>query len=255
MPAPILGVFLRGPRAARPPQDDEQSLELPCQASRCGKSAPSSPSAKKGRSRAPPSARTRPNRASRSTSPRSNARSASSCSNARRAASRLRRPDCATTRAASRRSDDWRAPTRRRARVAGIVTGDLRIGLMPTFTRAVLAPTLDDFVPRHPEVRLHVFEGYSGVLTDMVLADELDFAVVPAFEGRSGSSRGSSCATAKCCCPAASAASPRSRRCGSPTATAEDRGARAGQRPPPQSRNLFPRPTASRLPLCWKWTP
>jgi LysR family transcriptional regulator, nitrogen assimilation regulatory protein len=70
--------------------------------------------------------------------------------------------------------------------LAGLVTGDLRIGLMPTFTRAVLAPTLDDFVPRYPDVRLHVFEGYSGVLTDMVLADELDFAVVPAFEGRVG---------------------------------------------------------------------
>jgi len=70
--------------------------------------------------------------------------------------------------------------------LAGLVTGDLRIGLMPTFTRAVLAPTLEDFVPRHPDVRLHVFEGYSGVLTDMVLADELDFALVPAFEGRVG---------------------------------------------------------------------
>ena len=69
---------------------------------------------------------------------------------------------------------------------AGEVSGDLRIGLMPTFTRAVLAPTLEDFVPRHPDVRLHVVEGYSGVLTDMVLADELDFAVVPAFEGRLG---------------------------------------------------------------------
>ena len=71
-------------------------------------------------------------------------------------------------------------------RLGGLVAGDLRIGLMPTFTRAVLAPTLDDFVPRHPDVRLHVFEGYSGVLTDMVLADELDFALVPAFEGRVG---------------------------------------------------------------------
>jgi LysR family nitrogen assimilation transcriptional regulator len=69
---------------------------------------------------------------------------------------------------------------------AGLVAGDLRIGLMPTFTRAVLAPTLEDFVPRHPDVRLHVFEGYSGVLTDMVLADDLDFAVVPTFEGRVG---------------------------------------------------------------------
>jgi LysR family tcuABC transcriptional regulator len=70
--------------------------------------------------------------------------------------------------------------------LAGSVTGDLRIGLMPTFTRAVLAPTLDDFVPRHPDVRLHIVEGYSGTLTDMVQADELDFAVVPAFEGRVG---------------------------------------------------------------------
>ena len=70
--------------------------------------------------------------------------------------------------------------------LAGLVTGNLRIGLMPTFTRAVLAPTLEDFAPRHPDVRLHIFEGYSGVLTDMVLADDLDFAVVPAFEGRVG---------------------------------------------------------------------
>lgn len=70
--------------------------------------------------------------------------------------------------------------------LAGRVTGDLRIGLMPTFTRAVLAPTLEDFVPRHPDVRLHVVEGYSALLTDMVRADELDFAIVPAFEGRIG---------------------------------------------------------------------
>jgi DNA-binding transcriptional LysR family regulator len=70
--------------------------------------------------------------------------------------------------------------------LAGAVTGDLRVGLMPTFTRAVLAPTLEQFVPRHADVRLHIFEGYSGVLTDMVLAEELDFAVVPAFEGRTG---------------------------------------------------------------------
>ncbi len=66
------------------------------------------------------------------------------------------------------------------------VTGELRIGLMPTFTRAVLAPVLDDFVPRCPEVRLHIVEGYSAFLTEMVLDDELDFAVVPAFEGMIG---------------------------------------------------------------------
>ena len=70
--------------------------------------------------------------------------------------------------------------------LAGVVTGELRIGLMPTFTRAVLAPVLDDFVPRCPEVRLHITEGYSGLLTEMVLDGVLDFAVVPAFEGAIG---------------------------------------------------------------------
>jgi len=69
---------------------------------------------------------------------------------------------------------------------AGLVTGELRIGLMPTFTRAVLAPTLDDFMTRYPDVRLHIVEGYSGTLTEMVRADALDFAVVPAFEGKIG---------------------------------------------------------------------
>ncbi|HET7382169.1 MAG TPA: LysR family transcriptional regulator [Pseudolabrys sp.] len=69
---------------------------------------------------------------------------------------------------------------------AGEVSGELRIGLMPTFTRAVLAPVLDDFVPRCPEVRLHIVEGYSALLTEMVLDDALDFAVVPAFEGTIG---------------------------------------------------------------------
>ena len=70
--------------------------------------------------------------------------------------------------------------------LASFVTGELRIGLMPTFTRAVLAPTLEYFVPRYPDVRLHVFEGYSGLLTEMVRDDELDFAIVPAFEGQIG---------------------------------------------------------------------
>jgi DNA-binding transcriptional LysR family regulator len=70
--------------------------------------------------------------------------------------------------------------------LAGQVAGELRIGLMPTFTRAVLAPVLDDFVPRCPEVRLHIVEGYSGLLTEMTLDEELDFAVVPAFEGTIG---------------------------------------------------------------------
>ena len=70
--------------------------------------------------------------------------------------------------------------------MADAVSGDLRIGLIPTLTRAALAPTLERFNPRHPDVRMHIVEGYSGLLTDMVLADELDFAVVPTREGRVG---------------------------------------------------------------------
>jgi DNA-binding transcriptional LysR family regulator len=70
--------------------------------------------------------------------------------------------------------------------LAGKVTGDLRIGLMPTFTRAVLAPVIEEFLPLYSEVRLHIVEGYSGLLTEMVLDEELDFAVVPAFEGTIG---------------------------------------------------------------------
>lgn len=70
--------------------------------------------------------------------------------------------------------------------LAGRVTGNLRIGLMPTFTRAALAPVLIDYVRAHPDVKLKIVEGYSGVLTDMVFEEELDFAVVPTFEGRVG---------------------------------------------------------------------
>ena len=70
--------------------------------------------------------------------------------------------------------------------LAGRVSGNLRIGLMPTFTRAALAPALIGYVRDYPDVKLQIVEGYSAVLTDMVLAEELDFAVVPTFEGRVG---------------------------------------------------------------------
>jgi LysR family nitrogen assimilation transcriptional regulator len=70
--------------------------------------------------------------------------------------------------------------------LAGRVSGNLRIGLMPTFTRAALAPALKDYVREHPDVKLRIVEGYSGVLTEMVFEEELDFAVVPTFEGRVG---------------------------------------------------------------------
>ena len=69
---------------------------------------------------------------------------------------------------------------------ASRVSGDLRIGLIPTLTRAALAPALEKFVAQYPDVRLHIVEGYSGALTEMVQNGELDFAAVPTTEGRVG---------------------------------------------------------------------
>lgn len=61
--------------------------------------------------------------------------------------------------------------------------GEVKIGLMPTFTRAVLAPTLERFISAAPTVDVRVTEAYSGVLTDLVRQGDLDFAVVPGFQG------------------------------------------------------------------------
>src|SRR5258708_31909035 len=66
---------------------------------------------------------------------------------------------------------------------ASRVSGDLRIGLIPTLTRAALAPALEQFVAHYPDVRIHIVQGYSGCLTDMVRNDQLDFAVLPADLG------------------------------------------------------------------------
>jgi DNA-binding transcriptional LysR family regulator len=67
--------------------------------------------------------------------------------------------------------------------------GKVRVGLMPTFTRAVLAPALEKFLHASSGAEISVTEAYSGVLTEMVRNGELDFAVVPAFEGSTGLSQ------------------------------------------------------------------
>ena len=59
--------------------------------------------------------------------------------------------------------------------------GEVRAGLMPTFTRAVLAPALRVFLEQSGGVGVKILEAYSGVLTDKVRAGELDFAIVPSF--------------------------------------------------------------------------
>src|SRR5215213_8011734 len=64
--------------------------------------------------------------------------------------------------------------------------GEIIVGLMPTMTRCALAPVLDKFVEAHPNLVVRVVEGYSAVLTQRVQANELDFAIVPAFSGAAG---------------------------------------------------------------------
>lgn len=70
--------------------------------------------------------------------------------------------------------------------LAGRLTGEIRVGLMPTMTRSALSPALARFAEEHPEVAITILEAYSGALTRDVLAGRLDFAVVPAFAGGTG---------------------------------------------------------------------
>jgi DNA-binding transcriptional LysR family regulator len=64
--------------------------------------------------------------------------------------------------------------------------GQIVVGLMPTMTRCTLAPALARFVEAHPNVNVHVTEGYSAALTQMARAGDVDFAIVPAFSGAVG---------------------------------------------------------------------
>ncbi|CAN0384581.1 unnamed protein product, partial [Phaeothamnion confervicola] len=72
------------------------------------------------------------------------------------------------------------------AGLAGQLSGEVSIGLMPTMTRSALAPALARFNRRHANVSVKVVEAYSGVLTREVRAGGFDFAIVPAFAGGAG---------------------------------------------------------------------
>ncbi len=76
--------------------------------------------------------------------------------------------------AAARRAED------RLRTLSKTVVGHVHVGLMPTFTRAVLTPVLLRFAEEFPSVRLSISEAYSDVLAKDVAEGLLDFAVVPA---------------------------------------------------------------------------
>jgi DNA-binding transcriptional LysR family regulator len=64
---------------------------------------------------------------------------------------------------------------RQHARGDGI-SGRIRFGCPPTFFKAILGHVLPQFTADHPNVDLHVVEGYGGTLHEWVRNGELDFA-------------------------------------------------------------------------------
>jgi len=60
-----------------------------------------------------------------------------------------------------------------------VVTGTVSAGLMPTTTRTVVAPVLEKFANRHPNIEVNIEEAYSAHLCSGVTSGRLDFAVVP----------------------------------------------------------------------------
>ncbi len=63
--------------------------------------------------------------------------------------------------------------------LAGQITGTLHAGLMPSITRAALAPALDRFTTQYPLVEVQITEAYSAALTEEVTGGRMDFAIVP----------------------------------------------------------------------------
>jgi len=59
------------------------------------------------------------------------------------------------------------------------VSGTVSAGLMPTTTRSVVAPVLEKFADRYPNIEIKIEEAYSAHLNDGVRSGRLDFGVVP----------------------------------------------------------------------------
>jgi LysR family nitrogen assimilation transcriptional regulator len=66
---------------------------------------------------------------------------------------------------------------------AKTISGEIRIGLIPITTRAILAPAIRRFTEQYTNVNIRITEGYSRMLTQQVRAGAFDFAIVPAPVG------------------------------------------------------------------------
>jgi len=70
--------------------------------------------------------------------------------------------------------------------VSGQVAGQLRAGLIPSVMRGLMPSFLPAFIDTYPMIDIRLIQGFSDALADMVLAQEVEFAVVlepPKHEG------------------------------------------------------------------------
>jgi LysR family nitrogen assimilation transcriptional regulator len=61
---------------------------------------------------------------------------------------------------------------------AGVPTGIVHIGILPSMSRALIAPLFEEMRRVAPAVRLHFIEGLSGQLDEQLLSGRLDLAVI-----------------------------------------------------------------------------
>lgn len=70
--------------------------------------------------------------------------------------------------------------------LSGAVSGQINVGLMPTFTGSILSATLLRFSQNYKHVQVSVQEAYSANLSAQVADGLLDFAIVPAVSNDLG---------------------------------------------------------------------
>jgi len=61
---------------------------------------------------------------------------------------------------------------------AGVLTGTVHVGVLPSLSRQLLPRLLSDMLERAPALRLHVLEGFSGTLDEQLASGRLDMIVV-----------------------------------------------------------------------------
>jgi LysR family nitrogen assimilation transcriptional regulator len=61
---------------------------------------------------------------------------------------------------------------------AGVLTGTVHVGVLPSLSRQLLPLLLADLRERAPALRLHVLEGFSGTLDEQLASGRLDMIVV-----------------------------------------------------------------------------